>query len=91
MRFNGDFLEVTGVTNGKKFLVNKAAIIFVTPADSEEHSVIMTENGEHMYKILTRESYKEVSNVLLDWCELSIEPFFPRISAEPEPPKEEEV
>lgn len=65
MRSNSNFIEVTGVTNNKKFLVNKAAIIFVMPAENEDHSVIMTVNGDKAYKILTKESYKDVTEEIL--------------------------
>lgn len=65
MRSSRDFIEVTGCTNCKKFLVNKSAIIFVTQVDNDENAVILTKDGEHMHKILTKESYKNVTEEIL--------------------------
>lgn len=67
MRSNYDFIEITGVSGNKKFLINKSSIIFVTPADGseEQHAVIMTKSGDRMNKILTKESYKDVTEEIL--------------------------
>lgn len=65
MRSNSDFIEVTGLTGGKKILVNKSAIIFVTQGETEEHAVIMTHSGDRMNKIITKESYKDVTEEIL--------------------------
>ena len=65
MRSNCDFIEVTGLTNGKKTLINKRSIIFVTPGESDDHATIMMQNGDRMAKILTKESYKDVTEEIL--------------------------
>ena len=75
MRSNSDFIEVTGATNGKKFLVNKSAIIFVTKADNDENAIILTKDGDHMHKILTKEDYKSVSEEILWNGEYRMPPF----------------
>ena len=62
MRSSRDFIEVTGCTNCKKFLVNKSAIIFVTQVDNDENAVILSKDGEHMHK---KESYKNVTEEIL--------------------------
>ena len=65
MRSNSNFIEVTGVHGDKKFLVNKSAIIFIMPAESETQAVIMTVNGDKAYRILTRESYNDIAEEIL--------------------------
>lgn len=67
MRTSKNFIEVTGGINGKKFLVNKSAIIFVAPEDGTDNAVIYTVNGDGMYRIAAKENYKDVANNLLSW------------------------
>ena len=80
MRTSDRFIEVTGFggTNGKKFLVNKSAIIFVTQEDGTDKAriSIANANGDRMYRIVTKESYKEVANNLLNWVDFKFDPCF---------------
>ena len=89
MRTSDRFIEVTGGINGKKFLVNKSAIIFVTQEDGTNRAVISTVNGDRMSSNFYKESYDEVANNLLNWVDFKFDPYF----AEPgacAPEKEEE-
>ena len=65
MRSNRDFIEVTGFRGDKKFLVNKAAIILIKLDDYTDGAVIMTINGDQIYKLPTKESYSELAEELL--------------------------
>ena len=76
MRTSDRFIEVTGGINGKKFLVNKSAIIFVTQEDETDRAGISTLNGDRMYRIVTKESYKEVANNLLNWVDFKFDSCF---------------
>ena len=68
MRSNKDFIEVHS-GSGKRFLINKAAIIYIMPSDTEDdrsaHAVIKIKDGDRTYKIVTRESYDEIVHELL--------------------------
>ena len=67
MRSNRDFIEVTGKLNSKKFLINKANIVFVTkPEDSDnEQAVLVIKDGDRSTRVIAKESYKEVTEELL--------------------------
>lgn len=67
MRTSKSFIEITGGINGKKFLVNKSAIVFVTQEDETDRAVISTLNGDRIYRIVAKENYKDVANNLLSW------------------------
>lgn len=75
MRASDNFIEVTGAINGKKFLVNKSAIIFVMKEEEGDGAVISTLNGDRVYRIVTKESYNKVANSLLNWCDFRLDPF----------------
>ena len=89
MRTSESFIEVTGGINGKKFLVNKSAIIFVTQEDGTNRAVISTVNGDRMSSSCYKESYDEVANNLLNWVDFKFDPYFaePGVCA---PKKEDE-
>lgn len=90
MRTSDRFIEVTGSVNNKKFLVNKSAIIFIMKEEEGDGAVISTVNGDRVYRIVTKESYDEVANSLLNWYDFKLNPF--SVYAEPgvcEPIKEE--
>lgn len=76
MRTSDRFIEVTGGINGKKFLVNKSAIIFVTQEDETDRAVISTVNGDRMYRVVAKENYEDVANNLLDWADIKFDPHF---------------
>ncbi len=76
MRTSKSFIEVTGGINGKKFLVNKSAIIFVTQEDGTDRAVISTVNGDRMYRVVAKENYEDVANNLLDWVDIKLNPCF---------------
>ena len=61
MRSSESFIEVTGSLNGKKFLINKRAITFITQEDDGERAVILMNDGDKMKKILTKETYRDIS------------------------------
>ena len=65
MRSNYNYIEITDYVNGKKLLLNKSSIIFVTKADEDERAVILTKGGEYMNKIFAKESYEDISEELL--------------------------
>ena len=66
MRSNCDFIEVTGIYGENKFLINKNQIVYIRKEDGEdEHAIIMIAGGERMHKVVTKESYKEVTEELL--------------------------
>ena len=88
MRSNCDFIEITGIYGENKFLVNKNAIVFVTRDDSKEHAIIETRTGEHMYKIVTKESYKDVAEEILWNGWYSSQPDFQQVSVGEMKPKE---
>ena len=66
MRSNKDFIELTGNFN-KKFLINKANIVYVTKSENEsdEQAVIMVEDGDRSMRIIAKETYKNVAEELL--------------------------
>ena len=76
MRTSDRFIEVTGGINGKKFLVNKSAIIFVTQEDGTDKAVISTVNGDRMHRVVAKENYDEVANNLLNWVDFRFNPCF---------------
>lgn len=76
MRTSDRFIEVTGGINGKKFLVNKSAIIFVTQEDETDRAVISTVNGDRMYRVVAKENYEDVANNLLNWVDFKLNPYF---------------
>ena len=68
MRSSRDFIEVHGARTRNLQLINKRAIVFVIPSEGspdEQNAVIIMARGEHSYKIVCEESYKEVTEELL--------------------------
>ena len=65
MRSCADFIEITGKGNNKKYLVNKAAITYVSQDPTDETAVILLRDGEHTSKVFTKESYKDVTEEIL--------------------------
>lgn len=76
MRTNDDFIEVTTGVNGKKILVNKSAIIFVTREDESDQAIITTINGDRFYRIIAKETYGKVADCLLNWVDFKIAPVY---------------
>ena len=67
MRSSEQFIEITGDNNGKKFLLNKSAIIFVTQSEIEDKAIIIMQDGDRLHKIPSKETYASISEELLWW------------------------
>lgn len=66
MRSSRGFIEVTGGINGNKYLINKSAIIFITPVESGRSTIYMRDGGD-VRRIITKETYDDISKELFWW------------------------
>lgn len=68
MKSSLKFVEVTGMFGGKKLLVGKNWITFITPACDEnkgDYTIINITDGQRITKLKCKESYEEMAKELI--------------------------